>query len=119
VFDPLGLPFEQFGPAGEFMTEDNFGNPLSGQSTVEIGDMAGEYANVAEFSQALSTSQTVTRCMVQKSLQHAYGRVLTTKDDPLVDDLLADFDADSRSYRTLLVAIALHPQFRLVEAQTE
>ena len=116
TFDPLGLPYEQYGAAGEFMEQDEFGNVLTGQSDVTFADIEGSYDDVGQFVQALSGSETVARCMVNKSLQHAWGRVLGPDDAALLDDLHEGFETEGRSYRALLTSIAEHPLFRRVQA---
>ncbi|MGF1466965.1 MAG: DUF1592 domain-containing protein [Sandaracinaceae bacterium] len=116
VFDPLGLPFETFGAFGEHLTDDEFGNPLTGAGEVQLGDLDLAYANAREFSEALAGSETVARCMVEKGLHHAYGRRLhPTLDAALIDEVHARFEAGGRSYQALLTAIATHPDFPLLE----
>ena len=117
--DNLGLPFENFGAAGNYMQIDQHGNPLTGSGVVAIGDLDTAYANVADFATALSKSQSVARCLVQKSLEHAYGRTMARPDQGVVDDLFAAFVARGRSYQALLRAIAVHPNFRLIEGANE
>ena len=115
-FDPLGIAFEVFGPTGGYQTEDEHGNPLTGSGVVALGDVALEHANVVELAEALSHSRSVARCMVEKVVQHAYGRAMGSGDDALVDDVHARFEERGRSYQELIVAIATHPSFALVEA---
>ncbi|MBT8452714.1 MAG: DUF1592 domain-containing protein [Deltaproteobacteria bacterium] len=114
-FDPLGLAFEQYGSAGQYITEDEFGNPLPGGGRVELGDLSFDYSNVEEFAEALGGSETVARCAVEKSVQHAYGRRLGSNDVDLLSEVYADFVQGGRSYRALIRAIATHPDFQLVE----
>ena len=114
-FDPLGLAFEQYGSAGQYITEDEFGNPLPGGGRVELGDLSFDYSNVEEFAAALGGSETVARCAVQKSMQHAYGRTLGSNDVDLLSEVYADFAQSGRTYRALIRAIARHPDFQLVE----
>ena len=77
--------------------------------------MSFDYSNVAEFATALGGSETVARCAVEKSVQHAYGRALGSNDADLLSEVYADFVESGRSYRALIRAIATHPEFRLVE----
>lgn len=115
MFDPLGLAFEQYGSAGQYITEDEFGNTLPGGGSVDLGDVRVDYADITEFANALSESDTVAQCVAKKSLQHAYGRRLANADNELLTDIYASFDSSGRSYRGLIRAIASHPEFHLVE----
>lgn len=114
-FDPLGLAFEQYGSAGQYITEDEFGNSLPGGGDLAVGDVEVDYSTVEEFASALGDSESVARCAVQKSLQHAYGRSMAAGDQDLVSDIYAEFAANGRTYRALIRAIAAHPEFVLVE----
>ncbi|MFW2387730.1 MAG: DUF1592 domain-containing protein [Polyangiales bacterium] len=114
-FDPLGLAFEQYGSAGQYITEDEFGNSLPGGGRVELGDLSFDYSNVEEFAEALGGSESVARCAVEKSVQHAYGRTLASNDADLLSEVYAEFVEGGRSYRALIQAIAGHPDFQLVE----
>lgn len=114
-FDPLGLAFEQYGSAGQYIVEDEFGNPLPGGGDLAVGDVEVDYATVEEFASALGGSESVARCVVQKSVQHAYGRTLAPRDQDLISEIYSEFDANGRTYRALIRAIATHPEFLLVE----
>jgi hypothetical protein len=114
-FDPLGLAFEQYGSAGQFILEDEFGNPLPGGGSVDVGDVEIDYVNVSEFANALAESETVARCVAEKSLQHAFGRHLGSADADLVSDVYAEFVASGRTYQSLIIAIATHPDFQIVK----
>jgi hypothetical protein len=115
IFDPLGLAFEQYGSAGQYITEDEFGNALAGGGSLAVGDLNTDYTDIEEFAAALAESETVTRCVAQKSVQHAYGRVMGPKDADLLSEIHAGFDAQGRTYRALMHAIATHPEFAVVE----
>ena len=115
LFDPLGLAFEQYGSAGQYITEDEFGNALPGGGSVALGDVTIDYGSVEEFAVALGASDTVARCTVEKSVQHAYGRKMASNDADLLSEVYAEFEANGRSYRALIQAIAMHPEFQLVE----
>jgi len=114
-FDPLGVAFEQYGSAGQFILEDEFGNPLSGGGSVDLGNVQFDYTDVSEFASELSDSEAVARCVAEKSLQHAFGRHLGAEDTDLIGDIYGDFVASGRTYRGLITAIATHPEFQTVE----
>jgi hypothetical protein len=114
-FDPLGLAFEQYGSAGQYIVEDEFGNPLPGGGDLAVGDVEVEYRTVEEFASALAASETVARCAVKKSVQHAYGRTMGPGDQDVLAEVYSEFAANGRTYRALISAIATHPEFLLVE----
>jgi hypothetical protein len=74
-----------------------------------------DYDNIEQFAEALGGSETVARCAVEKTVQHAYGRELGSNDADLLSEVYADFGESGRSYRALIQAIATHPEFQLVE----
>lgn len=115
LFDPLGLALEQYGAAGQYITEDEFGNPLTGGGSVAVGDVNVDYGDIEEFAAALRASETVSRCAVEKSVQHAFGRRMGPRDTDLLSDTHASFAANGSTYRGLIHAIAAHPEFLLVE----
>jgi hypothetical protein len=115
VFDPLGLAFEQYGSAGQYITEDEFGNTLPGGGSVAVGDVEADYRDIEEFAVALATSESVAACVAEKSVQHAYGRLMGPKDRDLLAEVHAKFDAQGRTYGPLMKAIATHPEFLAVE----
>jgi hypothetical protein len=114
-FDPLGLAFEQYGSAGQYIIQDEYGNPLPGGGDVAVGDVQVEYATINEFASALGVSESVARCAVEKSMQHAYGRPMATRDEDVLSEVYAEFEANGRTYRALIRAIATHSEFSLVE----
>jgi hypothetical protein len=114
-FDPLGLPFETFGAHGELLREDSYGNVLTGEGYLTLGDIDAPYANAAEFSRLLAESDVVARCLVEKSMQHAFGRAMGAPDEALIEEVYRAFAERGRRYPELLVAIATAPDFVLVE----
>lgn len=116
-FDPLGLPFEVFGSAGQHITEDQWGNPLTGQASVALYDIEGDFDTVGEFVTALSQSEHVARCLAEKSMQHAYGRKLSAKDRDGIEAAHALFVEGGGTYRALLNAVAHADDFALVEVR--
>lgn len=115
TFDPLGEAFEIFDGVGRHVTEDEHGNPLTGHGHIQVGDLDTSFEDFQEFTEALQKSRTVERCMVEKSIQHAFGRALAEGDQDLIDEVHAVHEGGDRSYRGLLRAIANHASFRAVE----
>ena len=114
-FDNLGLAFENFGSAGQYLTEDQWGNALTGHGEITLKDVDVAYANVGEFVVALSQSEAVARCLVEKSMQHAYGRKLATKDVDKIDVAYSEFAASGGTYHALIRAVAQANDFTLVQ----
>lgn len=118
-FDPLGLAFETYGRAGQHITQDVHGNALTGHGVVKAGDLDAPFSNVEEFAQLLAGSKTVERCLVLKSIQHAYGRELAGGDRELANDVQARFVEEGRTYRSLIRTIANHPDFTKMSEVSE
>ncbi|MDH5672414.1 MAG: DUF1592 domain-containing protein [Myxococcales bacterium] len=115
LFDPLGEPFEIFGALGEHITEDVYGNAMTAAGAIDGAGLSGQFDDFAGFARLLADSEVVARCVVGKSLQHAYGRALGAAEQDLLARAYGDFEASGRRYRELLLAIALQPSFAQVE----
>jgi hypothetical protein len=114
-FDPLGEPFEVFGAFGEHLLQDAYGNELTGAGHVTLRDVDASYSDFTGFSEAIAGSRHVARCLVERSVQHAWGRPLSAGDAPMRDEVFAAFRRGGGTYRALIRAIALHDDFRKVE----
>lgn len=114
-FDNLGLAFETYGTVGQYITEDQFGNALTGHGEVHVGDVDVTFDDVRGLVAALAESETVARCLVKKSMQHAYGRALTARDDDKIVRAHTEFAEAGGTYHAMIRAVARANDFILVE----
>ena len=80
--DAPGYALEAFGPMGEHMETDSYGNALLDNGVFDIDGLVTPFDNTQEFSALLTQSDEVAECIVQRRLSHALARV-------------ADWDLDS------------------------
>ncbi len=112
TFDPLGYPFEPYDLSGKFRTKDAFGNTLRSDGEVVLDGTTQAFANTAEFADRLAKSAQVRRCFVEKTVQYALGRSLTSVDEASVDALAQRFENAGRTYAAAVTVVATSPAFR-------
>jgi hypothetical protein len=114
-FDPLGYGFDVYDGVGQPLTEDFAGNLIesSGHFVEYSGGGVVEYDSTADYMEKLSTSETVRDCMIQKPAQFALGRALLETDACMLADIKSTVgEGEKLTFDELLVAIAIHPNFR-------
>ena len=107
--DPLGLPLENFDAIGAYREPD-------GGLTLDVsGDLDGVAFNgPVELGQLLSQNEQVASCLVRNFYRYATG-VLEAKDqEPAIGQLAAQFEAEGRDLRKLMVELVASDGFRLV-----
>ncbi len=109
--DPIGLGLEPFDGIGRFRTKENGG--LIDPS----GNLDGTYfGGPAELGQVIAEHPNLPACFARKMYQYATGQVLTDKQSLTIGALVAPFAKNGHRLKTLIVAVATSPEFRLVGA---
>jgi hypothetical protein len=105
--DPPGYLFEHFDAIGGYRTLDA-GHPIDSS-----GDLDGTpLADAKALAAVLADHPQVGRCMVKQLHRHAQGRLDTTDEWVLLDELHTDFAASGFRFTALLRALVMHPTFR-------
>ena len=110
--DPLGLPFEAFGPSGRYRVEDQHGNAI--ETTGEISGTSnsdGEVADVRGLVDRLAASDQVQRCLARNMFVWAYGREPTGEDRCAVDRISTALNESGGDLREALVAVVTQEAF--------
>ncbi|MFU8802716.1 MAG: DUF1592 domain-containing protein [Bradymonadaceae bacterium] len=116
-FDPLGHGLEPYDALGSYLTEDFYGNPLRGDGIFSSDEVEVPFDEIHQFARVLTESPTVQDCMVKKPLQYALGRPLTQSDACTLADVKQRHLDQGGNYQEMILAIALHPNFRHIRVE--
>jgi hypothetical protein len=114
LLDPLGYAFEPYDSAGRYRTRDDAGNPTRSDGEILLDGQLQSFQNTAEFAQLLSESATVRRCVVNKYLQYASGRLVP--DETVLSDALEQTMARGATYEALVFSMVQAAWFYQVSA---
>lgn len=115
-FDPFGMAMENYDAIGAYVTEDEFGNSLTGNGSF-VDEGAREtvvFEDVNAFVRKIEKVEQVKDCMISKPVQFTLGRILLETDACMLSGIKRDFDPAQHSYQDLLKRIALDPYFQSV-----
>jgi len=110
--DPLGFAFENYDAIGRYRTEDE-GHVIDASGTLTGTDVDGRFANLAELSALLASSDTVRLCAVRQWFRFAMQRFEQPADGCSMDPLAEAFAASDYRLATLRTAIVETPAFRM------
>lgn len=131
AFDPLAYAFDRFDGTGRLVDRDRHGNPVRGDGwvpAVHVPARDGEaprdlpYEDVHGLVDRLAALPPVRSCLAQQPLAFALRRALdpyVSRDACLIEQVAAETERLGGSYTDLLVAIATHPAFALVDTSSE
>jgi hypothetical protein len=79
------------------------------------GEFEGKaYANGLELTRIMRDSESVSSCVVQRTMEYALGRKLAATEEAWMEALAARFATDGYRYPALLRQIATSPTFRTI-----
>jgi hypothetical protein len=116
-FDPLAYPFERFDGVGRFRTKNAYDVPLRAEGQVELDGVTRPYQNAVDFTALIAGSDQLSRCVAERALQSALGRLLDPAEEPLVTDVKRAFQAGGGTFSALFSAIARQPAFRTLKTE--
>lgn len=108
----FGFGFESYSASGAFVTEQQ-GLAVDPTGEITGTDVDGTFANAIELSTLLARSKVVHRCAAQKWIEYALGRVPTTDEAAVVEEIQVRFIESRGDLRTLLTEIVASETFRL------
>jgi PAS domain-containing protein len=109
--DPLGFAFERYDAIGAPRDTDN-GKPVETDGQVPG---IGEWDNASELGDILAADPRTGNCLIENLMRGTLGQSITEDSLPGVQDLGLTFAEGGYSVQTLLVDMAAHPLFRLVD----
>ncbi len=107
--DPLGLALENFDAIGAWRTTEH-GHPIDASGGFQGIPFVGGQALAGH----IAASPDFAACQVRRLYRYALGHLETRGEFPAIDALAADFEADGRRFRGLILALVTHPAFRAV-----
>lgn len=111
LFDPWGIPLEQYDGIGAFRTTYGDGSPVS--TATELTD--GSLVNTTdELIDKLAQEPRFKQCVADNLYMYGLGRVVSEKDRPSLDAIQAQWNngTDVPTLRRLLHSIVLADAFR-------
>jgi hypothetical protein len=112
--DVPGLGLERFDGLGRHRLTEN-GAPIDPSGTFD----GAPFRDASELAERVAASPKFTRCAVAKLYTFGNARPVEDAEEPLLEALVADFEAHDRSVRHLMKKIAMSPGFRKVQALEE
>ncbi|MBC8073256.1 MAG: DUF1592 domain-containing protein [Deltaproteobacteria bacterium] len=109
LIDPLGLALENYDAVGAYRTIDG-GKPIDAAGNLPDGT---SFADALELAALLAGVDDFAKCTVNKTFTYALGRGVTSSDQPYLDEILVESDADGFTLRDLVLAIATSEPFRM------
>jgi hypothetical protein len=112
VMDTLGIAYDNFGGAGQFVTQVN-GVPPDPAGQLTGTDVDGPFADVLDLSRRLATSRQAKECMARQLVTYAMGRQPSapTTVSCVQREVAQGVDDAAGHASALFRAIALNPVF--------
>jgi hypothetical protein len=106
LFDPLGLPLENFDDTGAYRTTYPGGAPID--ASTDLPEGLGDVANAAELGAAIAGSDLFLSCMAKAFLEYALAEGTVNRDDCRVAAIVDDYRIGTeRSFTGLARAVLL------------
>jgi Protein of unknown function (DUF1588)/Protein of unknown function (DUF1585) len=109
-FDSIGLVFENYGPIGERREKDLGGNPVDIRATFPSGEEGAGVDALRRYLQQHRQADFVDN-LARKLLSFALGRTLLLSDEPLLELMRTNLEANEYRFSNLIETIVLSPQF--------
>ena len=88
TINPVGFAFENYDPLGRYRTTDN-GAMVDATGTYTLDGKQQTFSNALDLVQLMSDSVAAHRCYASHWLSYLHGRLLSSSDDAVLDDLAA------------------------------
>lgn len=112
VINPVGFAFEEYGPLGEFRTEER-GMTVDASDTFFFEEGEKSYANAIEFSRLASEGIQAHRCYTRNLFEYTFGRFPEADaDKALVESVGLASQTEDLSTQQILRRLVLDPTFR-------
>lgn len=109
AMDPLGLGLENFGPIGNWRSEDG-GGAIDASGTLPDGS---SFSGAADLRALLRDDPAFVRTVTERLLVYSLGRGLERSDRVTVQGILARLNPEQPTLRAILHGIVESPAFRL------
>jgi hypothetical protein len=109
-FDSIGLVFENFGPIGEWRTDDLGGRPVSSEATFPDGSRGNGVAGLRRYMREQRQEEYLDN-FCRKLLSYALGRTPLLSDEPLIEQMRFNLERDGFRFSSLIESIVTSRQF--------
>jgi hypothetical protein len=109
-FDGLGLAFEGYGPIGEQRANDLAGRPVETTAEFPGGKQGNGLEGLTDYIRS-SREKDFVNTLCRKLLVYALGRGLQLSDEPMLEEMKAEFVQSGHRFSTLIESIVKRPQF--------
>jgi hypothetical protein len=111
IFDPYGLPLEQFDGIGAYRQTYTDGSAIVPEAELLDGT---QVQSLSELADALTRSPQFTKCAAENLLTYGLGRIIAKEEHGAVDALTASWteSGSTPTLKRLIETIALEPSFR-------
>lgn len=109
LFDPYGLPLEQFDGIGAFRATYGDGSTIVPDTELADGT---KLTGLSELANTLTQSPQFKQCVADNMFGYGLGRVVVPADRSSLDGIQQSWSSDVPSLRRLIESIALDPAFR-------
>jgi hypothetical protein len=109
--DPYGFALEQFDAIGRFREKDAENHPLDVKSTLPDGTKLEGVDGLRKYLLTTRRNDFV-RQFCRKLLGYSLGRSVQLSDQPLLDKMMADLEANDYRFSAAVEAIVLSKQFQ-------
>jgi hypothetical protein len=109
LFDPYGLPLEQFDGIGAFRATYGDGSAIVPETELFDGT---KLTGLSELANSLTLKPEFKQCIVDNMVGYGLGRVVISADRSSLDGIAQTWSAETPSIRRLIESIALDPAFR-------
>lgn len=111
-FDHLGLVLESFDPIGRFRTEDLAGRPIDNAVQLNDGETLKDLPTLVNYILE-HRKEAFIQTFCRKFLGYALGRSVILSDQPLLDQIQQELEANEYRFSTLFNTVIQSPQFRM------
>ncbi|HJR71480.1 MAG TPA: DUF1592 domain-containing protein [Gammaproteobacteria bacterium] len=109
LMDPLGFALENFNAVGVWRTLDDTGGPVDTSGTLPDG---AAFTGVAEFREALLSSDLFVSTLTEKLLTYGLGRGVEHYDQPAVRAIVREAAEDDYRFSDLILGLVQSPPFQ-------
>ena len=126
LMDPIGFGLENFDAIGRWRDQESVALPGRGagggrggrQVKLPIntqGEIAGlpnsTFTDAKQLGTILAESPICQKCIVRQMFRYSYGRLETSADEPVIDQLFGKFKDSGFRFKTLMTALVQSPEF--------
>jgi hypothetical protein len=114
--DPFGFAFENFDPIGRFRVKETGGQPVDTTARLRDGT---EFVGIDGLREYLLTKKkdAIVRLFCQRLLGYALGRGTTLSDTVLIDEMVAEVNANEGRISAAVLTVVRSPQFRMIRGR--